>query len=76
MRDVFPEPEYKLRLLEPEHPIWYAEEKIDPRQLRPVWGVEFGCRTSVVYLPPDPPADPRPSLSCLWSCRGRARREV
>ena len=29
MRQVFPEPEYKLRLLEPEHPIWYAEEKID-----------------------------------------------
>ena len=66
MREVFPEPEYKLQLLEPEHPIWYAEEKIDPRQLRPLWGIEFGCRTSVVYAPPDPPADPRPSLSCLW----------
>jgi hypothetical protein len=64
--EMFPEPEYKLRLLEPEHPIWYAEEKVDPRQLRPLWGVEFGCRTSVVYVPPDPPSDPRPSLSCLW----------
>ena len=38
MQAVFPEPEYKLRLLEPEHPIWYAEEKIDPQQLRPLWG--------------------------------------
>jgi prenyltransferase beta subunit len=66
MRLVFPEPEYKLQLLEPEHPIWYAEEKVDPRQMRPLWGVEFGCRTSVVYAPPDPLADPRPSLSCLW----------
>ena len=58
MRQVFPEPEYKLQLLEPEHPIWYAEEKIDPQQLRPLWGIEFGCRTSVVYVPPDPPARP------------------
>ena len=63
---VFPEPEYKLRPLESEHPIWYAEEKIDPQQLRSVLGIEFGCRTSVIYVPPDPPEGPRPSLSCLW----------
>jgi hypothetical protein len=66
MREAFPEPEYSLRLLEPEHPIWRAEEKIEPRQLRPLWGIEFGCRTSVVYAPLDPPEEPRPSLSCLW----------
>ena len=66
MREVFPEPEYKLQLLDPEHPIWYAEEKIDPGQLRPLWGIEFGCRTSVVYAPAELPEDPRPSLSCLW----------
>ncbi len=63
MRIVLPEPEYRLRLLEAEHPIWYAEEKVDPQQLRPMWGIEFGCRTSVVYAPPEPD---RPSLSCLW----------
>lgn len=63
MREVFPEQEYELRLLEPEHPIWHAEEKIDPRQLRPLLGIEFACRTSVVYAPPE---KPRPSLSCLW----------
>lgn len=66
MKEVFPEPEYKLRLLEAEHPIWYAEEKIPPQQLRPIWGVEFGCRTSVVYVPPDSLEASRPSLSCLW----------
>lgn len=66
IHEVFPEPEYKLRLLEPEHPIWYAEEKIAPKQLRPLWGIEFGCRTSVIFIPPDPLQDPRPSLSCLW----------
>ncbi len=75
MQAVFPEPEYKLRLLEPEHPIWYAEEKIDPQQLRQVWGIEFGCRTSVIYLPPDPPQEPRPSLSCLWELSRPGRGE-
>ncbi|MGW8258179.1 MAG: DUF4159 domain-containing protein, partial [Thermoguttaceae bacterium] len=63
---VFPEKEYRLRLLEPEHPIWHADKIIPPDQLRPLWGVDFGCRTSVVYAPLDPPGKPRPSLSCLW----------
>jgi hypothetical protein len=75
MKLVFPEPEYKLRLLEPEHPIWRAEEDIDPSQMRPVLGVEFGCRTSVVYVPPDPPQDPRPALSCLWELSRPGRGE-
>ena len=75
MHEVFPEPEYRLRLLEPEHPIWRAEEEIDPRQLRPVWGVEFGCRTSVAYVPPEPMKNPRPSLSCLWEL-SRPGRDV
>jgi len=66
MERVFPEPEYRLRLLHPGHPIWRAEEDVPPAQLRPLLGIEFGCRTSVVYAPPDPPDDPRPSLSCLW----------
>ena len=72
MRQVFPETEYKLQLLSREHPIWYAEEKIDPQQLRPLWGIESGCRTSVVYAPVDPP---RPSLSCLWELARPGRGE-
>ncbi len=75
MKLVFPEPEYKLQLLEPEHPIWHAEEDVDPGQMRPLLGVEFGCRTSVVYVPPDPPRDPRPSLSCLWELSRPGRGE-
>jgi len=75
MQHVFPEPEYKLRLLEKEHPIWRAEEDIDPKQMRPLWGVEFGCRTSVVYAPPDPPQNPRPALSCLWELSRPGRGE-
>ncbi len=71
MRLVFPEPEYKLQLLDPEHPIWYAEEKVNPKQLRPLWGVEFGCRTSVVYAP----VNPQPPLSCLWELGRPGRGE-
>ena len=68
---IFPEPEYRLRLLDPEHPIWRMEEKVTPDQVRPLWGIEFGCRTSVVYAPPNPP-----SLSCLWelSRSGRGQK--
>jgi hypothetical protein len=66
MDQVFPEPEFQLRLLEDDHPVWYAEEKVDPAHMRPLWGINFGCRTSVVYCPPDPADRPRPSLSCLW----------
>jgi hypothetical protein len=75
LKMVFPEPEYKLRLLEADHPIWYAEEKVAPQQLRPLYGVEFGCRTSVVYAPLDPADSPRPSLSCLWELSRPERGE-
>ena len=85
MKQVFPEPEYRLHLLEPEHPIWHAEEKVAPQHLRPLWGIEFGCRTSVVYAPADPPAGvpgtdgrsvgPRPSLSCLWELSRGGREQ-
>jgi len=73
---ILPEPEYQLRLLEPEHPIWHAEQKVPADQIRPLWGIEFGCRTSVVYAPADPPGSPRPSLSCLWelSRSGRGQK--
>ncbi len=58
MQDVFPEPEYALRLLPPEHPIWRAEQPVDPQYVRPLWGIDIGCRTSVVLCTED--------LSCFW----------
>ena len=73
MKRVFTEPEYQLQRLEAEHPIWRAEEKV----VRPRWleGIEFGCRTSVVYARPDPPSAPRPSMSCLWELSRGGRQK-
>ena len=70
---VFPEPEYRLRELGPEHPVWLAEERVATEQLRPLWGVEYGCRTSVIYVPAHPAAGPGPALSCLWELASPGR---
>ncbi len=66
MTKVFPEPEYRLQLLPAEHPIWRTEEEVKPDRMRPIYGIDFGCRTSVVYCPPAEQGVFRPSLSCLW----------
>jgi len=51
-------PESRLRLLGPDHPIWFAEQQVDPDHIKHVYGIDACCRTSVVYVPSD--------LSCLW----------
>jgi hypothetical protein len=67
MQEIFPEAEAKLRLLPANHPVWYAEQRVAPDQMRELWGVDVGCRTSVVYCPQD--------LSCLWELAGPHRGE-
>lgn len=67
MSEVFPEPEYGLRLLPPEHPIWRAEETVNPEFARPLWGIDIGCRTSVVFCPDD--------LSCYWELARAGRQQ-
>jgi hypothetical protein len=47
----------QLKRLPPEHPIYRAEYPLDPEGTE-LWGVDFGCRTSLVYSPQD--------HSCLW----------
>ena len=56
MSDLFPR--NSLTLLPTDHPIWYAEGKVNPRFVRPLLGINACCRTSVVYCPED--------LSCYW----------
>ncbi len=53
MKELFPD--NPLKLLSPEHPIWRAHAVVPPREL---YGIEFGCKTVVVYSPTD--------LSCWW----------
>ncbi|MFC1757690.1 DUF4159 domain-containing protein [Planctomycetota bacterium] len=60
--ELFPESE--LRLLPKDHPVWYAEQKVNPDYLRPLLGVDACCRTSVIYCPQ--------RLSCYWEL-GSAR---
>ena len=66
MKSAFPEPEYRFKPLDASHPIWIAEQKIPPDQAHLLLGIDYGCRTSVVYSPSNPPGDPEPSLACLW----------
>jgi hypothetical protein len=78
VEEIFPEPEYRLNLLPPEHPAWHAEELVPPELQRPLLGVDYGCRTCLVYAPPTG-ADGQPSmpsLSCLWELGGAARETL
>jgi hypothetical protein len=60
MAAVFPEPEYQLQRLTPGHPIWRMQDIVRPESpyAGSLWGVEYGCRTCVVYADRD--------LSCYW----------
>jgi len=63
---IFPEPEYGLHRLEASHPIWSIDEQVDRSHLdqdgRWLWGINFACKTSVVYCPGN--------LSCYWELAG------
>src|SRR4051812_13587932 len=58
MKKIFPDPEFKLRPLSEEHPVWRARHLLSP-DAWPLWGIEHGCRTVVIYSPDD--------LSCYWN---------
>jgi hypothetical protein len=60
MAAVFPEPEYQLQRITPGHPIWRMQELVRPDSsyVGRLWGVEYGCRTCVVFSDQD--------LSCFW----------
>ncbi len=62
MSEIFPEEGYELNPLDAQHPIWSIDERVDPKFVDPddrwLWGINFACRTSVVYCPGN--------LSCYW----------
>jgi hypothetical protein len=58
MKEVFPEEGFQLRPLSEAHPVWRARHLLSP-EIHPLWGIEHGCRTVVIYSPAD--------LSCYWN---------
>ncbi len=58
MKRVFPEPELKLHPLDEDHAVWRSKYRLDATA-HPLWGIEHGCRTVVIYSPDD--------LSCYWN---------
>jgi hypothetical protein len=60
MQELFPD--NPLRKLPPEHPLWQAHAVIPPDAAE-LWGIEYGCKTVVIYSPKD--------LSCLWEANDR-----
>ncbi len=67
---MFPEPEYALHLLPKDHPAYSAEERVDVNFIDPeLYGIDVGCRTSVIYAPKNL------RLSCLWELAHPGRDE-
>lgn len=58
VKQIFPEPEYDLQPLSASHAVYRARHLLTP-DVHPLWGVEFGCRTAMIYSPGD--------LSCFWN---------
>jgi hypothetical protein len=56
--EIFPPPDFQLRPLPPEHPVWRARHTLSP-EVHPLLGIEHGCRTVAIYSPGD--------LSCYWN---------
>ena len=66
LAEMFPEADYGLQRLAPDHPIWSIDERVNPADLdqesRWLWGINFACKTSVIYCPGN--------LSCYWELAG------
>jgi hypothetical protein len=58
MAELFPDPEYELHPLPDDHPVWRTRHRL-LAEITPLWGIEHGCRTVVIYSPSD--------LSCFWN---------
>ncbi len=57
-------PEHQLKLLDPMHPIYRAEISVPP--VLDIWGVDYGCRTCIAYVPPRRGALLPGNLGCWW----------
>jgi hypothetical protein len=61
VRQMYPPSEAQLKKLTAEHPVFRSEFNLLDDKGEPsaeLWGVDVGCRTSIMYSPDD--------ISCLW----------
>lgn len=54
---MFPRGDTSLQRLISEHPVYRSEFLLNAEGVE-LWGVDFGCRTSIIYCPED--------IGCLW----------
>jgi len=57
IKRMYPNGEAELKKLTPEHPIFRSEFLLSQAEVN-LWGVDFGCRTAIVYSPED--------IACGW----------
>ena len=58
IKRMYPNGEAELKKLTPEHPIFRSEYLLAQAEVN-LWGVDFGCRTAIVYSPDD--------IACGWN---------
>ncbi len=54
---MFPQGDASLQRLSSDHPVFRSEYLLNADGIE-LWGVDFGCRTSIIYSPDD--------IGCLW----------
>ncbi len=57
VKRMFPDGSASLQKLQGDHPVFRSEYLLNAEGID-LWGVDFGCRTSIIYSPDD--------LGCLW----------
>ena len=57
IKRMFPQGDASLQRLLADHPVYRSEYLLNAEQME-LWGVDFGCRTSIIYSPDD--------IGCLW----------
>lgn len=55
---MFPQGDASLQPLTPDHAVFRSEYNIRDVEGVKLWGVDFGCRTSIIYSPDD--------IGCFW----------
>lgn len=58
VKRLFPDGDASLKRLQSDHPVYRSEYALPNAENVELYGVDFGCRTSIIYSPED--------LGCLW----------